>query len=191
MKTRRRDSVVAQRQAPLRAIYAEDPQQALTRKSARTSAARVAASDPFHGEIEVGRGYGASLRFGLDRHIGGLQDAPNPGDLLCAALAACQDGSIRMIANLLEIELTELEVEVSGELDVRGCLAADPDVRVGFEALECEVRLQAVEGTDPDRLNALIAAAERFCVNLDTLRRGIEVTTSAVEREVPHGRADA
>jgi uncharacterized OsmC-like protein len=180
MKTRRRDSVVAQRQAPLRALYAENPQQALTRKSARTSAAQVAASDPFHGEIEVGRGYGASLRFGLDRHIGGLQDAPNPGDLLCAALAACQDGSIRMIANLLEIELTELEVEVSGELDVRGCLAADPDVRVGFEALECEVRLQAVEGTDPDRLNALIAAAERFCVNLDTLRRGIEVTTTAM-----------
>jgi uncharacterized OsmC-like protein len=172
-------SVVAKRQAPLRALYAESPQEALAHKCARTSAARVMASDPFHGEVEVGSGYGTSLRFGLDRHIGGLQDAPNPGDLLCAALAACQDGAIRMIANLLGIELIELAVEVSGELDVRGCLAADPDVRVGFEALECEVHLAAIEGTDPRRLNALVAAAERFCVNLDTLRRGLEVTTTA------------
>jgi uncharacterized OsmC-like protein len=175
----RRDSIVVERQAPLRALYAESPQEALTRKSARTSAASVPASDPFHGEVEVGQGYGASLRFGLDRYIGGMHDAPNPGDLLCAALAACEDGTIRMIANLLGVELTELEVEVSGELDVRGCLGVDPDVRVGFEALECKVHLAAVEGTDPRRLEALVAAAERFCVNLDTLRGGIEVTTTA------------
>jgi uncharacterized OsmC-like protein len=105
------------------------------RKSVRTSAARVAASDPFHGEVEIGHGYGTSLRFGLDRQIGGLHDAPNPGDPLGAALAACQDGAIRMIANLLGVELSALEAKVSGELDVRGCLGADPDVRVGFDAL--------------------------------------------------------
>jgi uncharacterized OsmC-like protein len=172
---RTRGSVVAERQAPLRVRYAQDPQAALTRKTARTSAARVAASDPFHGEVEIGHGYGTSLRFGLDRHVGGLHDAPNPGDLLCAALAACEDGAVRMIANLLGVELTDLEVEVHGELDVRGCLGAEPDVRVGFEALECTVRLAAVEGTDPKRLEALLGAAERFCVNLDTLRGGIEV----------------
>jgi uncharacterized OsmC-like protein len=174
---RRRESVVAERQAPLRALYAESPEQALALKSARTSAARVAPSDPFHGEVDVGRGYGTSVRFGIDRHIGGLEDAPNPGDLLCAALAACQDGAIRMIANLLGVALSELEVEVSGELDVRGCLGADPDVRVGFEALKCKVHLRAIKGTEPHLLDALIAAAERFCVNLDTLRGGTQVTT--------------
>jgi uncharacterized OsmC-like protein len=179
MRRRLRESVVSERQTPLRALYAESPQHALALKSARTSTASVAPTDPFHGEVEVGRGYGTSLRFGLDRHIGGLEDAPNPGDLLCAALAACQDGAIRMIANLLGVELSEREVEVSGELDVRGCLAADPEVRVGFDALECKVHLQAIEGTEPHRLDALIAAAERFCVNLDTLRAGTEVTTRA------------
>jgi hypothetical protein len=70
-----------------------------------------------------------------------------------------------MIAGLLEIELTELEVQVSGELDVRGCLAADPDVRVGFESLDCHVHLQAADGTSPARLDRLLAAAERYCVN--------------------------
>jgi uncharacterized OsmC-like protein len=175
---RARESVVAERQAPLRALYDESPQAALTRKTARTSAARVPASDPFHGEVEVGHGYGTWLHIGLDRQVGGLHDAPNPGDLLCAALAACEDGTLRMIANLLGVELSELEVEVNGELDVRGCLGVDADVRVGFTALECKVRLAAVEGTDPKRLKALRAAAERFCVNLDTLRGGIEVDMS-------------
>ena len=83
-----------------------------------------------------------------------------------------------MIANLLGVELSELEVEVNGELDVRGCLGADPGVRVGFTALECKVRLTAVEGTDPKRVEALRAAAQRFCVNLDTLHAGVEVETS-------------
>jgi uncharacterized OsmC-like protein len=172
-------STVAVRQAPLRVAYAKDPQQALTHKSARTSANRVAACDPFHGEVEIGDGYDATLHFGLDRHVGGLNDAPNPGDLLCAALAACQDGAIRMVANLLGVELTTLEVEVSGELDVRGCLGVDAGVRVGFEALDCRVRLAAAEGTDPRRVDLLIDAAERCCVNLDSLRGGLEVVTNA------------
>jgi uncharacterized OsmC-like protein len=176
---RRSESVVAERQAPLRALYAERPPAALTRKSARTSSATVASGDPFHGEVEVGRGYDVTLRFALDRQVGGLHDAPNPGDLLCAALAACQDGTIRMIANLLGIELEELEVEVKGELDVRGCLGAHPDVRVGFDSLECAVRLVAASGTHPQRLEALLDAAERFCVNLDTLSGGTDVATHA------------
>ena len=179
MRGRERDSVVAARQASLRSVYAEFPQRASARKRARTSATGIDASDPFHGQVEIGEGHGASLRFGLDRHVGGLHDGPNPGDLLCAALAACQDGAIRMIADLLGIELTALEVAVGGELDVRGCLGQDPDVRVGFEALECDVRLAAADGAERRRLEALATAAEKFCVNLDTLRLGTEVRTAA------------
>ena len=174
-----RDSIVSVRQAPLRRLYADHPREALTSKKARTSAARVPASDTFHGEVEIGEGHGASLRFGLDGHVGGLHDAPNPGDLLCAALAACADGAIRMVADLLAIRLTALEVEVSGELDVRGCLGVGRDVRIGFETLSCTAHLAAVEGTDRKRLDALVASAERVCVNLDTLRGGIEVATTA------------
>ncbi|MGV0797464.1 OsmC family protein [Mycolicibacterium elephantis] len=176
MTARTRNSIVSERQEPVRRLYADSPLEALTLKAARTSAARIPPSDPFHGEVEIGTGYGVSLRFGLDRHVGGLHDAPNPGDLLCAALAACADGSIRMVADLLGVRLTALEVEVSGELDVRGCLNIDRSVRVGFESLTCTVHLAADETTDQKRLDALVAAAERACVNLDTLRGGLKVT---------------
>jgi hypothetical protein len=83
-----------ERQRPLRALYRERPDQAVTAKWARTSSASVSAADPFHGEVEIGRGYGAKMRFGLDGHVGGLHDLPNPGDLLCAAVAACEDGTL-------------------------------------------------------------------------------------------------
>jgi uncharacterized OsmC-like protein len=172
-------SIIAERQAPLRGLYGQDPARALTRKTARTSSADIPVTDPFHGEVEVGDGYGSLFRFGLDKHIGGLHDAPNPGDLLCAALAACADGAIRMLADRLGVGLTALEVKVTGDLDVRGCLLLDPGVRVGFEKLSCAVKLAAAAGTDRRRLDALTTAAERVCINLDTLRRGVEVTTVA------------
>jgi uncharacterized OsmC-like protein len=175
----RHESIIATRQAPLRRLYQERPEEALTRKTARTTSTNIAPTDPFHGEVEIGDGYGTVVRFGLDRYVGGLHDAPNPGDLLCAALASCADGAIRMIADRLGITLTALEVEVTGELDVRGCLLVDRDVRVGFERLSCRVRLAASDGTDRRRLDALVAAADRVCVNLDTLRSGIDVTTVA------------
>jgi hypothetical protein len=101
----------------LRALYRERPEEAISSKWARASSARVPARDPAHGEVEVGRGYGASLEYGIDEKVGGLSDGPNPGDLLCAALAACEDGTIRMIAGLLGVELEGLEVEVSGDLE--------------------------------------------------------------------------
>jgi uncharacterized OsmC-like protein len=135
----------------------------------------VSAGDPFHGEVEIGRGYGVKMRFGLDGHVGGLDDLPNPGDLLCAALAACEDGTLRIIAALLGVTMEELDVQVSGTLDARGALAVSHDARVGFEQLSCRIRLRAAAGTDPRLLGRLIAAGERFCVNLDTLRNGVHV----------------
>jgi uncharacterized OsmC-like protein len=176
-------SVSRERHASLRSLYRATPTRALSRKVARTSASDVPATDPFHGEVEVGRGYGSSLRFGLDRAVGGLHDLPNPGDLLCAALAACEDGTIRMIADLMGVTLEDLEVEVEGELDVRGTLGVDPDVRVGFEALTCRVGLRAAPGTDRRAVARLVAAAERHCVNLDSLRRGVDVEVEVRESQ--------
>lgn len=64
-------------------------------------------------------------------------DAPNPGDMLCGALAACMDSTIRKVADHLGVTLTSLEVKVAAEVDVRGCLAVDRKVPVGFQnALE-------------------------------------------------------
>jgi organic hydroperoxide reductase OsmC/OhrA len=102
LDVRRTPSLIAERQAPLRSRYATHPDDAISTKWAKTSSATVGVDDPFHVDVEFGREHRLSLRLGVDDKVGGLGDLPNPGDLLCAALAACEDGTIRMLANLLK-----------------------------------------------------------------------------------------
>jgi uncharacterized OsmC-like protein len=169
-------SLVRSRQAPLRARYLRDPEQATIVKRAGTRAGD--GGDALHGLVAPDLRYGVSWPYGIDRAVGGLHDAPNPGELLCAALAACQDATVRMLADLLGIELLDLTVAVTGTLDVRGTLGLDPAVPVGFQQMTCATRATVPAGTDPRLLARLEAQARRSCVNLDTLRHGVPVAAS-------------
>lgn len=166
-------SLVGERQFPLRRAYVEDPERARTVKWAATAAS--AETDVLHSLVHIGKGYGVSQRTGIDHAVGGDHDLPNPGDLLCAALAVCKDGTIRMIADLLGIPILDLRVEVTGDVDVRGCLAVDRSVKVGFRSMTCRVHLRVPPDVDPNRIGVLQKQAEKSCVNLDTLRSGVPV----------------
>jgi uncharacterized OsmC-like protein len=164
------------RQAPLRARYARAPLEATIVKRARTLDG--AGADPLHGLVAPDPRYGVTWPFGVDRAVGGLHDAPNPGELLCAALAACHDATFRMVADLLGVRLLDLAVEATATLDVRGTLGLDREVPVGFQQMTSTTRATVPAGTDPRRLRQLEEHARRACVNLDTLRRGVPVTTA-------------
>jgi uncharacterized OsmC-like protein len=77
---------------------------------------------------------------------------------------------MRLVANLLGVELEMLEAEVTAEVDVRGAMAVERSVPVGFQSMRCQVRLRAKEGTKPELLEKLCATAERCCIVLQTLR---------------------
>jgi len=170
---------VAERHAALRALYKRQPEAALIVKRVRTrppidgepSHSTTAPENLVHPDAP----YGVSWELGLDEAVGGLHDAPNPGEMLCATLAACQEGLLRMMASSLGVDLEELEVTVTGRVDVRGTLNIDPDVRVGFESMRMDVRLRAAPGTPARLLERLRLGGERLCVTLDTLRSGVPV----------------
>lgn len=163
-------------QAPLRAQYKSSPQSARVKDHARTTG--MDASDPFHSTVEPMPGCGSTLPVGVHGAIGGMHDAPTPGNILCAALAACQDSAVRLVANLLGIELKSLRVAVTGDVDVRGAMAIDNKVPVGFQSLSCNVKLRAKEGKNPELLEKLQVAAERCCVVQQTLRNPPPVRTT-------------
>ena len=167
---------VNEAQAPLRVQYKSSPEAALVTDHARTAGADP--RDPFHATVEPMTGSGVTVPVGVHRAVGGPHDAPTPGDILCAALAACQDSTVRMVANMLGVELEFLEVEVTADADVRGAMAVDRQVPVGFQAMRCDVRLRAKEGTSPEVLERLRAAAERCCIVLQTLRNPPPVQTT-------------
>jgi hypothetical protein len=83
-----------------------------------------------------------------------------------------------MVANLLGVELTHLQVKVTATADVRGAMAMDPRVPVGFQAITCDINYSAKEGTDPELLQKLHVAAERCCVVQQTLRAPPTVKTT-------------
>jgi uncharacterized OsmC-like protein len=165
--------IVRQRQGPLRERYRRDASEAWIHDGARTLDA--CDDDPFHGNVVPANGCDAPLRFGIHRAVGGFHDHPNPGDLLSAALAACFDSTLRMIADHLGIQLASLQVEVTAQCDVRGCLQVDAAVPVGFQHMRCRVRLQPGNAIDENKMRMLVAVAEKCCVVLQTLRNGVTV----------------
>lgn len=167
---------VRARQHPLRERYKAVPGDAWITDRAKTTGG--VATDPFHGFVVPGsQDYGIVWPFSIHSVVGGYHDGPNPGDLLCAALATCLDSTIRIIANLLGVILTTLEVDVSADVDARGTLVVDRAVPVGFQTMRCHVTLQAAEGTEPKLMEKLLTAAEYSCVTLQTLRSGVSVET--------------
>ncbi len=170
------ERTVYEAQASLRTQYKETPELAMVTDQARTCG--IDPSDPFHSLVMPMHGAAVSVPFGVHSAVGGPYDAPCPGDLLCAALAACQDSSIRMVANLMGIELIALEVQVKATVDIRGAMGIHKDVPVGFQSITCDIHLKARDGTPPEMLAQLHIAAERCCVVQQTLKQPPPVVTN-------------
>jgi len=167
--------IVKQRQDPLRERYQTEPDKARITDCAKTVMNR--SEDPFHSTVVAGDEQAGPWRVGIHRVIGGYHDFPNPGDILCAALASCLHSTLRLVADRLEIPIASLEVSTRAELDARGCLLVDRSVPVGFQQIKCQVRLKPEANVPPEKVKMLQAAAEHSCVVLQTLRNGVPVQT--------------
>jgi uncharacterized OsmC-like protein len=159
---------VRRAQSLLRKSYEADPAAALVVDHARSGGHDL--GDPFHTRVEPNKG--KPIAAAIHAAHGGPHDEPTPGDLLCAALGVCQELTLRLVASVMGIELDALEVETSGEVDVRGSLGMGG--KIGFRSIHCRVSLRA-RGATEEQLSWLCAAAERFCVVGDTLRSGVPV----------------
>jgi len=165
---------IKSRQDPLRERYKVAPEEALITDRGRTLEGEL--DDTAHIWVAPGsQDYGIEWKLGVHRAVGGLHDLPNPGDILCTALAVCMDSVIRMVANRHGVVLEDLEVDVTGDVDVRGTLVVSRDVRVGFQRMRCDIRVKPKTGTESAFVERLLKVAEHSCVNLDTLRKGVEV----------------
>ena len=165
-----------ERQAPLKTRYQEHPESA---KLTLTVRSVTEGSDPMRSRVAtVPPGDAAPVIFESAAHpyAGGEGLLACSGDVLLAALAACQEITIRMVAAAMNIELTRLELTVEGDLDFRGTMGVDPEAPVGFERIRTTVALAA--DAPADRLQRLAQRAERYCVVNATLRQAPELTTT-------------
>jgi uncharacterized OsmC-like protein len=164
-------------QARLHSVYEVAPHSA--RIASRAGTVDRDPSDPFRATVFVGAGDADLIPFAADRALGGPDGVPSPGDLLCAALAASQDSSIRLAANALGIRIEALSVEARGWGDLRGAPENSPDTPVGYRAMQCTIRIRVAAGTDPECVRRMLIDAERSCIVLATLRRSVSIYTRA------------
>lgn len=76
----------------------------------------------------------------------GTNTAPNPQDLLLAALNACMMVGFVVAATARGIRIEALEIDSSADLDLRGAFGVDPDVPPGAECIRYTIRVKG-DGT--------------------------------------------
>jgi uncharacterized OsmC-like protein len=149
-------------QTPLKQRYRDEPDAARITLRARGSQAADAVSC----SVDIGR-----LIQEAEAHpgVGGPGTATCSGDLLLGALAACAQVTCQMVAVSMGIEAERIEVEVEGDLDLRGTLGVSREAPVGFEAIRLRLNVEA-PGASDEELDSLAGKTERYCTVLQTLR---------------------
>ncbi len=95
----------------------------------------------------------------------------NPQELLLSSLNACMVVGYAAIAAHMGITLTKLEIEISGDIDLRGFLGIDPKVPAGYGALNQVVRISG--DATPAQFAQLHDAVRATSPNLYNVTRAI------------------
>jgi uncharacterized OsmC-like protein len=133
--------------------------------------------DPLKWTVTGSPGTQHEMEIGLHPSVGGDGSAPCPGELVTMALAACMDGSIRLFADLMEIEVDRIRVEVVSRADIRAFLrVTDVDIP-GDTGITMTVDLEA-SGASEEQLAKLREIAEAASGVLHMLRSQIPVELS-------------
>ena len=150
-------------QKPLKEQYRNDPN-----ASRITIRAKGGETDvPVACSVDIGRAiYQAEAHPG----VGGAGNGACSGDLLLGALAACAQITCQMVAAAMGIPTERIEVDVEGDLDLRGTLGISKDAPVGFESISLNFNLLAPKAT-AEQLQSLREKTEQYCVVMQTLNR--------------------
>ena len=107
----------------------------------------------------------------------GQDNGPTPAELLLNALASCLMAGLGNIAAARGVELYGARCDVEGDIDLRGILGIDEDVRNGFSAIR--VRFTVDGDADADRLASLVAQSVQRSAVYDVLTNGTAVSVDA------------
>jgi uncharacterized OsmC-like protein len=110
-------------------------------------------------QCELQGPYGERLVTDMPPAMGGAAAGPNPGWLLRGALASCTATVIAMRAAKLGMTLSNVEVTVETDSDLRGILGLDEKVSARHAAMRMKVKISA-PGQSADALRDLVEWAE-------------------------------
>jgi uncharacterized OsmC-like protein len=110
-------------------------------------------------QCELRGPYNERLVTDMPPAMGGAASGPNPGWLLRGALASCTATVIAMRAAKLGMTLSNVEVTVETDSDLRGILGLDETISARHAAMRMKVKISA-PGQSPESLRELVEWAE-------------------------------
>ncbi len=113
------------------------------------------------------------FQFTSDHPTLGHGYGPTPQEYVLHALTSCITAGIATGAAARGIALHRVTSTVTGQIDVRGVLGIDPDVRKGFSAIDVTFDVDA--DADADQVDALIASATKYSAVFDMLTAPTQV----------------
>jgi uncharacterized OsmC-like protein len=97
-----------------------------------------------------------------------------PVELVLVGLAACLTAGVAAIAQQRDIQLRSVSASVQGDMDVRGILGIDTDVRNGFSAIHVTYTIDA--DASHDDIRALVAQSQKRSAVFDIITNPTNVT---------------
>lgn len=103
----------------------------------------------------------------------GGDHGPTPAEHLLHALAACLTSGLANIAAARGITLTDVTSTVEGDIDLRGILGLDDEVRNGFQRIR--VHFTVAGDAPPEQLQRLVEQSRRRSAVFDVITNGVPV----------------
>jgi uncharacterized OsmC-like protein len=153
-----------------------DPAQALVRFSVATKwGGQTTSRSTVTGYVLGGEQIARQFEIVADEPVEllGTNTAPNPQELLMAAVNACMTVGYVAGASVNGITLERLEIETTGQLDLRGFLGLDDTVPPGYEAIDYTVTI-AGNGT-PEQFEEIHRTVMQTSPNYFNLARPIRM----------------
>ncbi|KAA3446913.1 hypothetical protein C7I87_29795 [Mesorhizobium sp. SARCC-RB16n] len=148
-------------------ISAGDPRACIETMSGRTQQVEGLRSES--------RFSGLALTIDEPVSFGGTGAAPNPAEVMLAALGASMEVTIRCYADFLGISVKSIGVELSAQMNGQGFFGME-GVRSGFPVISAIVKI--VSDEQSEAISQLLKVAERCCPVLDNVRHPTEVALS-------------
>ena len=101
-------------------------------------------------------------------NIGGANEGPNPLEYLLAGQAGCLNVTASQVAKDMNIEIENLEIEISADFDVATFQTEHPDGRTGLQNVE--VTLKAESDADEETFQEWGERVEARCPVSDNIK---------------------
>jgi uncharacterized OsmC-like protein len=101
-------------------------------------------------------------------------EGASPTEIVLVALASCLTAGVATVASNRGIQLRSVSATLEGDMDVRGVLGVDPDVRNGYSGIKVTYQIDA--DASPEDIAALVAQSQKRSAVYDIVTNPTNVT---------------